>query len=139
MELFSLEIMDNIEKIDRENLMVVAEAELCSLRMRGVGNREDIRECGLHACGDIKEMELKSGETIKADTSSVVAWEDSVNYSVNRVRGVKTVLFAGEGLLLTALTGSGKVWIQSMILHCTICPVRYLPTFRESPAEAVAC
>ena len=46
-------------------------------------------------------MELKSGETIKVDTDSVVAWEDSVNYSVNRVKGVKTVLFAGEWLFLT--------------------------------------
>jgi conserved hypothetical protein TIGR00266 len=73
--------------------------------------------CFLHACGDIKEIELKSGETIKVDTGSVVAWEDSVNYSVNRVKGVKTVLFAGEGLFLTTLTGAGKVWIQSMTLH----------------------
>jgi len=73
--------------------------------------------CFLHACGDIKEMELKAGETIRVDTGSVVAWEGSVNYSVNRVKGVKTILFSGEGLFLTTLTGPGKVWIQSMTLH----------------------
>ena len=73
--------------------------------------------CFLHACGDIKEIELKTGETIKVDTGSVVAWESFVNYSVNRVKGVKSVLFSGEGLFLTTLTGPGKVWIQSMTLH----------------------
>jgi hypothetical protein len=54
------------------------------------------------ACGDIKEMELKSGETIKVDLGSGVSrLGDSVNYSVNRVKSVKTVLFAGEWLFLT--------------------------------------
>ena len=73
--------------------------------------------CFLHACGDIKEIELKQGERIKVDTGSVVAWENSVSYSVNRIKGVKSILFSGEGLFLTTLTGPGKVWIQSMTLH----------------------
>jgi len=30
------------------------------------------------------------------------------------VKGVKNVLFGGEGLFNTKVTGPGKVWVQSM-------------------------
>jgi uncharacterized protein (AIM24 family) len=32
------------------------------------------------------------------------------------VKGFKNVLFGGEGLFLTTLTGPGKVWLQTMTL-----------------------
>jgi len=71
----------------------------------------------VHACGDFIEMDLKQGERIKVDTGSVVGWEASVDYDIERVKGIKTMLFGGEGLFLTTLTGPGKVIIQSMTLH----------------------
>ncbi|MCD6171841.1 MAG: TIGR00266 family protein [Thermoplasmata archaeon] len=71
----------------------------------------------IHACGDFAEMELKEGESIKVDTGSVVGWEGSVGYSIERVKGIKTIFFGGEGLFLTTLEGPGKIIIQSMTLH----------------------
>jgi len=71
----------------------------------------------LHACGDINEISLDHGEKIMVDTGNVVAWESGVDYDISVVPGIKTKFFGGEGLFLTALTGPGKVWIQSMTLH----------------------
>jgi len=71
----------------------------------------------LHACGDIKEIELGAGEKLMVDTGSVVAWESGVDYDISTVPGIKTALFGGEGIFLTTLKGPGKVWIQSMTLH----------------------
>ncbi len=71
----------------------------------------------IHACGDFIEMDLKSGQTMKIDTGSVVGWEPTVAYDIQRAGGIKTSFFGGEGLFLTTLTGPGKVIIQSMTLH----------------------
>ena len=52
----------------------------------------------IHACGDFIEMDLKEGESIKVDTGSVVGWEGTVSYDIERVKGIKTIFFGGEGL-----------------------------------------
>ena len=54
---------------------------------------------------------------MKVDTGSVVGWEGTVNYDIEKVPGIKTMFFGGEGLFLTSLTGPGKIIIQSMTLH----------------------
>lgn len=68
----------------------------------------------LHCCGDILEMDLAPGESVKVETGLVVGFEPTVEYSIAVAGGVKTVLFGGEGLFLTTLTGPGKVILQSM-------------------------
>lgn len=40
---------------------------------------------------------------------NLVAFESSVNFSVDMVKGAKNVVFGGEGLFLTRLEGPGKV------------------------------
>ena len=71
----------------------------------------------VHAAGDFIEYELGAGETIKVDTGSVVGFESSVMYSVTTVGGIKSMLFGGEGIFLTTLTGPGKVILQSLSLR----------------------
>jgi len=71
----------------------------------------------IHACGDFVEFDLKAGQTMKVDTGCVVGWDGSVGYDIERVKGIKTMFFGGEGLFLTSLNGPGKVIIQSMTLH----------------------
>ncbi|RLG13836.1 MAG: TIGR00266 family protein [Candidatus Nanohalarchaeota archaeon] len=71
----------------------------------------------IHACGDFVEFNLKAGESLKVDTGSVVGWDESVSYNIERVKGIKTMLLGGEGLFLTNLTGPGKVILQSLNLH----------------------
>lgn len=70
----------------------------------------------IHACGDFVEFDLQSDQTMKVDTGSVVGWDGSVSYDIERVKGIKTMFFGGEGLFLTTLRGPGKVIIQSMSL-----------------------
>ncbi len=70
----------------------------------------------IHAGGDLVTFELAAGETMKIDTGSVVAWEDSVAYDVQMAGSIKSALFGGEGIFLTTLTGPGTIVIQTMTL-----------------------
>ena len=62
------------------------------------------------------EFDLKENQTLKVDTGSVVCWDSTVSYDIERVKGVKTIFFGGEGLFLTTLKGPGHVILQSMTL-----------------------
>lgn len=66
--------------------------------------------------GSLVERSLAQGETIKVDTGNVAGFEETVQYQVETVKGFKNVLFGGEGLFLTTLTGPGKVWLQTMTI-----------------------
>ena len=70
----------------------------------------------IHACGDFVEFDLKPDQVLKVDTGSVVGWDGTVSYDIQRVKGIKTMFFGGEGIFLTTLKGPGKVIIQSMNL-----------------------
>jgi len=70
----------------------------------------------VHACGDFVEFDLKSDQIMKVDTGSVVGWDGTVTYDIERVKGIKTMFFGGEGIFLTTLRGPGKIIIQSMDL-----------------------
>ena len=66
--------------------------------------------------GSLVERTLAPGEKLKVDTGNVAAFEESVTYQAEMVKGFKNILFGGEGLFLTTLTGPGKVWLQTMTL-----------------------
>jgi len=70
----------------------------------------------IHACGDFVEFDLEPNQVLKVDTGSVVGWESTVQFDIQRVKGIKTMFFGGEGIFLTTLTGPGKVVLQSMNL-----------------------
>ncbi len=64
--------------------------------------------------GAIEEVELAAGEKLIVDTGNVAFFEAQVSYSAQMVKGFKNILFGGEGLFLTTLTGPGKVWLQTL-------------------------
>lgn len=66
--------------------------------------------------GSLVERVLAPGERIKVDTGNVAAFDETVQYQAEMVKGFKNILFGGEGLFLTTLTGPGKVWLQTMTL-----------------------
>jgi uncharacterized protein (TIGR00266 family) len=68
----------------------------------------------LHASGTLAEMKLEAGEQLRVDTGCLVAMEESVNYDIQMVPGVKTALFGGEGLFFVQLTGPGRVVLQTL-------------------------
>jgi uncharacterized protein (TIGR00266 family) len=68
----------------------------------------------VHAGGSIHNVELKPGETLKVDTGCLVALENTIDYDVEYVGGVKSAIFGGEGIFFARLTGPGNVWLQSL-------------------------
>ena len=64
--------------------------------------------------GTIVERELAAGEVLHVDTGCLAAYTSPVDFALEMVRGVKSMIFGGEGLFYARLTGPGKVWIQSL-------------------------
>lgn len=63
--------------------------------------------------GDQVVKQLDAGEVIKVDTGNVVAFDKTVRYEVETVKGLSNIVFGGEGLFLTKLTGPGRVILQT--------------------------
>ena len=63
--------------------------------------------------GDPIEKELMPGEVLKVDTGNVVAFESTVSYEIETVKGLGNIFLGGEGLFLTRLVGPGRVLLQS--------------------------
>lgn len=64
--------------------------------------------------GYCKEYNLAAGESMLIDTGHLAAMEETCSMDIETVKGVKNVLFGGEGLFLTRVNGPGKVYLQSM-------------------------
>ncbi|PYT29929.1 MAG: TIGR00266 family protein [Acidobacteria bacterium] len=71
----------------------------------------------IHAGGDFVEFNLAAAETLQIETGCIVAFDESVNYDIQFVGGIKTALFGGEGLFLATMTGPGRVIVQSMTVN----------------------
>jgi uncharacterized protein (TIGR00266 family) len=67
----------------------------------------------VHAGGTILSRELAVGEVLRVDTGCIVGFEEQVDYDIERIKGVKTMLFGGEGLFYAVLRGPGKIWMQT--------------------------
>lgn len=68
----------------------------------------------LHAGGYILERDLAVGETLRIDTGCIVAYTQQIDYDVQFVKGIRNMVFGGEGLFFAVLRGPGKVWLQSL-------------------------
>ena len=64
--------------------------------------------------GEVTMLELEKGQKIRVDTGNLAMFDASVDYSVERIKGVKNMIWGGEGLFLATCTGPGRVWVQSM-------------------------
>ncbi len=67
----------------------------------------------LEVDGDMVDRVLAPGEVLKVDTGNVVAFETTVNYDIETVKGLGNIFFGGEGLFITRLTGPGRVILQT--------------------------
>ena len=63
--------------------------------------------------GDKVERTLAPGEVLKVDTGNVVAFDTSVSYDIETVKGLGNIFLGGEGLFLTKLTGPGRIILQT--------------------------
>lgn len=62
--------------------------------------------------GAIKAIPVQQGQTVTVDTGHVVAFEDTLQYQIGKVGGMKSFMFGGEGLVMN-FSGQGTIWIQT--------------------------
>ena len=68
----------------------------------------------LHASGTLHAIDLGPGEQLRVDTGCLVAFQPTVQYDIQRVPGIKSALFGGEGLFFAMMTGPGRVILQTL-------------------------
>lgn len=82
----------------------------------------------LEVSGEITEYTLEEGQVLKVDPGHIAFFEPTVSYDIARVKGIKNMLFGGEGIFLASLTGPGKIWLQSMpIASLAAKLMKYMP------------
>ena len=64
--------------------------------------------------GHIVDYELQPGQQIVVDTGYLAAMDSTCSIEVRTVPGLKNMVFGGEGLFNTVVTGPGRVWLQTM-------------------------
>ena len=64
--------------------------------------------------GSAVEYDLQPGQQIVIDTGNLAMLDATCTVDVRTVKGVKNVLFGGEGLFNTVVTGPGRVVLQTM-------------------------
>jgi uncharacterized protein (TIGR00266 family) len=66
--------------------------------------------------GEITEYDLNPGQTLLVHPGHVGIFEDRVSFQITRLQGVANIFFGRDGYHLVALTGPGRVFLQSMPL-----------------------
>lgn len=64
--------------------------------------------------GEVTEYDLEPNQALRVDTGHLAMYQPTVDFDIITVKGVKNILFGGEGLFLAHVKGPGKVWLQSM-------------------------
>jgi len=70
----------------------------------------------LECDGSLVRYELAAGQQMIVDTGNVLGFTGGVNMEIERIKGAKNVMFGGEGLFNTKLTGPGTIYLQTMPL-----------------------
>lgn len=79
--------------------------------------------------GHVVEYELKPGQQIVVDTGYLAAMDATCQIDIQTVPGIKNVVFGGEGLFHTVVTGPGRIWLQTMPIYSVAGAIRpYIPT-----------
>ena len=79
--------------------------------------------------GDLVEYELSAGQKIIVDTGNVAGFDSTVSIDIQTVKGVKNMVFGGEGIFNTVLTGPGRIWLQTMPISNVANAIRpFIPT-----------
>jgi len=87
--------------------------------------------------GEVVTYDLSASDTLRVHPGHVGLFEESVSFNITTIKGIKNKIFGGDGLFLAALTGPGKVWLQSLpISNLAHAIAPYLPTQNSSGGGA---
>ncbi len=86
--------------------------------------------------GYCKEYTLRAGESIIVDSGYLAAMSESCSMDIQSVKGIKNILFGGEGVFNTVITGPGKVYVQSMpVIALAERLMPYMPSVSTSSSD----
>ena len=68
----------------------------------------------LELSGELVVRDLQPGETLRVHPGHVGAFQASVSFQITTVPGIKNMFFGGDGIFLAALTGPGRIWLQTL-------------------------
>jgi len=77
-------------------------------RVSGIGT------AWLELSGELVIRDLAPGETLRVHPGHVGAFQSSVSFQITTVPGIKNMIFGGDGIFLAALTGPGRIWLQTL-------------------------
>lgn len=78
--------------------------------------------------GSTVQKQLAPGESIIIDTGYLAMMSDTCSMEIRTVPGVKNMLFGGEGVFNTVITGPGAIVLQTMPISATAgALIPYLP------------
>lgn len=79
--------------------------------------------------GYAMEYELQAGQSMVIDTGYLAAMTESCSMEIQTVPGVKNMIFGGEGIFNTVVTGPGKIILQTMPVSGVAATLRpFLPS-----------
>ena len=64
--------------------------------------------------GELVTYDLQEGQSLTIDQNILAAYEETVDYKLTINKGIKNIIFGGEGLFLCEVTGPGKIWLQTL-------------------------
>jgi len=89
----------------------------------------------LELSGELVIKDLAAGETLRVHPGHVGAFQSTVAFQIQRVPGIKNLIFGGDGVFLAALTGPGRVWLQTLPISRLAHQIQeYLPKQRGEQA-----
>src|SRR5438552_14644918 len=68
----------------------------------------------LELSGELVTRDLQPGETLRVHPGHVGAFQATVSFQITTVPGIKNMIFGGDGIFLAALTGPGRIWLQTL-------------------------
>jgi len=79
--------------------------------------------------GHVTEYELQAGQSIIVDTGYLAAMDATCSIEIQTVPGLKNMVFGGEGIFNTVVSGPGRVYLQSMPISAVAGAIRpFIPT-----------
>ena len=82
--------------------------------------------------GHVVEYDLMPGQSLVVDTGYLAAMDATCSLDIQTVPGVKNVLFGGEGLFNTVVTGPGRVYLQTMPIPAVASAIQpYIVTSKD--------
>ena len=91
----------------------------------------------LELSGEVVARDLAAGQTLLVHPGHVGAFQANVSFQITMVRGIRNLLFGADSLFLAALTGPGRIWLQTLPISRLAQQIfEYMPQQSGRTAEA---